>query len=259
MAAISELYRYPIKGLSPEPLAAMSLSRAHGLAFDRDYALALGTTAFDPQDPAPLDKGYFLMLRNNAALAALSTHLDPATHRLTIRQGGTECLTADLSRADGRHAAEDFFADYLGAATKGRPRVVRAEGHKFTDASVLSPVMMRAISVINLASVRALEAATGQSLDPLRFRGNIHLDGLAPWEELTWVDREIAIGAVRFRGLARTPRCAAVNVNPATAERDANLPRAIRQHFGHVDLGAYLGVLDDGDLAVGDEVAVTGQ
>jgi uncharacterized protein YcbX len=254
MAAIADLYRYPVKGLSPEPLTTMALSATEGLPFDRDYALALGTTAFDPDRPEPLDKGYFLMLRNNEALAALRTRLDPSTHSLTIEHAERKTFSADLSTPEGRAATEAYFADHLGPTTKGLPRVVRAEGHKFTDASVLSPVMMRAISVINLASVRALEAATGQDLDPLRFRGNIHLEGLEPWVELDWVDRPVRMGAVQFRGLARTPRCAAVNVNPVTAERDANLPRAIRQHFGHVDLGIYLQVLENGDLRIGDEV-----
>lgn len=254
MAAIADLYRYPVKGLSPEPLTTMALSATEGLPFDRDYALALGTTAFVPDRPEPLDKGYFLMLRNNEALAALRTRLDPSTHSLTIEHAERKTFSANLSTPEGRAATEAYFADYLGPATKGLPRVVRAQGHKFTDASVLSPVMMRAISVINLASVRALEAATGQDLDPLRFRGNIHLEGLEPWVELDWVDRPVRMGAVQFRGLARTPRCAAVNVNPVTAERDANLPRAIRQHFGHVDLGIYLQVLENGDLRIGDEV-----
>ncbi|RYF09202.1 MAG: hypothetical protein EOO77_24375 [Oxalobacteraceae bacterium] len=65
MAAIADLYRYPVKGLSPEPLTTMALSATEGLPFDRDYALALGTTAFDPGRPEPLDKGYFLMLRTH--------------------------------------------------------------------------------------------------------------------------------------------------------------------------------------------------
>lgn len=256
MSAITGLFRYPIKGLSPEPLTAMALSAVHGLHLDRTYALALGTTVFDPEAPEPLDKGYFLMLRTNEALAALRTHLDPVTHHLTIAHVDRPTFRADLTTPEGRTATEAFFADYLGAATRGHPRLVRAEGHKFTDASVLSPVMMRAISVINLASVRALEAASGQTIDPLRFRGNIHLDGLEPWAELTWVDRLVQVGPVRFRGLARTPRCAAVNVNPVTARRDTNLPKAIRQYFGHVDLGVYLEVVQDGELRIGDAVTL---
>lgn len=256
MAEITALYRYPVKGLSAEPLPALTLARDAGLAFDREFALALGTTVFDPEHPEPLDKGFFLMLRSNAVLAALSTRFDPETGRLTVRRGDETVLTEDPTSAAGREAIECFFEAYIGPAAKGRPRLVRASGHKFTDGSVLSPTFMRAVSLINLASVRALEERTGQAIHPLRFRANIHVDGLKPWEELEWIDRAIGIGALRLRGLARTPRCAAVDVNPETAERDTNLPRALKRHFGHVDLGIYLEVLADGAIAVGDRLTV---
>jgi uncharacterized protein YcbX len=254
MAHVTALYRYPVKGLSAEPMERLELSEADGLPWDREYAVALGTTRFDPEHPEPLDKGFFLMLRNNEELAALTTRLDSETRVLTISRDGAMLLSADLATEEGRAAVENFLVDLLGPATKGRPRVVEGRGHKFTDASVMSPVMMRAISVINMASVQALEQAIGRPVHPLRFRGNIYLEGLAPWEELDWVDRDVTIGGVSFRGLARTPRCGAVNVNPETAERDANLPKAIMRHFGHVDLGVYLQTLGDGGVALGDQV-----
>jgi uncharacterized protein YcbX len=253
MPSVVHLYRYPVKGLSPEALPSLSLSKDLGLAWDREFAIALGTTVFDEADPQPLDKGFFLMLRSNAELAALATRFDPASNMLTIERDGN-VLEAGLDTQAGRAAVEEFFASYLGPATKGWPRLVRSQGHKFTDASVMSPVMMRAISVINMASVRALEEAVGATVHPLRFRGNIYLEGLEPWEELAWKDRVLSIGGVRFKGLERTPRCGAVNVNPVTAARDLNLPKSLMQSFGHMDLGIYLQVLSDGALAIGDEV-----
>jgi uncharacterized protein YcbX len=255
MAHVTALYRYPVKGLSAEPLPVLGLSQAAGLAHDREYALALGTTTFDPQAPEPLDKGYFLMLRNHTTLAALSTRFEPKTGWLTVVRDGQDVLRADLSTEEGRDAVERFFEDYIGPAAKGRPRLVRADGHKFTDGSVISPAFMRAVSFVNLASVRALEERNGGSLHPLRFRANIYADGLAPWSELDWVGQEIDIGGLRFRALARTPRCAAVDVDPVTAERDTTLPRDLKRHFGHVDLGIYLEVLGDGEVRTGDRVS----
>ena len=163
-------------------------------------------------------------------------------------------LEADLSSEHGRGAVETFFEDYIGEDAKGRPKLVQSAGHKFTDASVVSEVFMRSVSIVNMASVRALEQSVGRDLHPLRFRGNIYLEGLDAWEEFGWVDREIEIGGVRLRGLARTPRCGAVNVNPQTAERDENLPKAIMKGFGHTDLGVFMHVLDDGEVALGDAV-----
>ncbi|PRX84682.1 MOSC domain-containing protein [Paraburkholderia sp. BL25I1N1] len=68
-------------------------------------------------------------------------------------------------------------------------------------------------------------------------RANVYLDGVPAWAELNWLGREVEIGGVRFRGALPTRRCVAINVNPETATRDANLPKAIMQHFGHADLG----------------------
>ncbi|NEU15028.1 MOSC domain-containing protein, partial [Methylobacterium sp. BTF04] len=133
MATVDALHRFPIKGLSAEPLVEMTLSRDTGLAHDREYAIALGTTVFDPAHPEPLDKGFFLMLRNNTALAALTTQLDPATKILRIRRNREPVFQANLSTDSGREETEGFFADYLGEETRGRPRLVWAKDHKFTD------------------------------------------------------------------------------------------------------------------------------
>jgi uncharacterized protein len=256
MPTVTDLYRYPVKGLSAEALDRLPVTRDGGVPFDREYALALGTTGFNPAHPEPLDKGFFLMLRNNEELAALTTRLDSGTGVLSVSRNGDLLLQTSLAAPEGRAALELFMQDYVGDAAKGRPRVVQADGHKFTDASVLSPVMMRAVSVINLASVQALEAHLGRPVHPLRFRANIYLEGLEPWEELGWVDREVMIGGLRFRGLARTPRCGAVNVNPETAERDENLPKALQKGFGHMDLGVYVQALEDGEVGLGDAVRV---
>ena len=257
MPHVAALHRFPVKGLSAEPLPALDLTRACGLAHDRAYALALGTTEFDEARPVPLDKGHFLMLRVNEGLASLRTRLDPSTHVLDVSRDGAALLRAGLSTQEGRAAAGAFFTAFAGPAAQGGIRVVRAPGHKFTDVSKLSPAMMRAVSVINLATVRALSEAVGTALHPLRFRANIALDGAEPGAELGWVGREVRIGALRLRCAKRTVRCAAIDVNPATAERDARLPKAIVQAFGHPDLGVYLEVVEDGRIAMGDEVSVT--
>ena len=101
--------------------------------------------------------------------------------------------------------------------------------------------MMRAVSLVNLASVRALQEAVGSEIDPRRFRANIHLDGLAAWAEQEWIGRDIRIGALAFRAARLTRRCAAIDVNPVTAARDTRLPGALVRHFGHPNLGIYLG------------------
>lgn len=253
--SVSELFHYPIKGLSPQSNRFLEVTAENGLVRpDRRFALALGTTQFDPNHPEPLDKGYFLMLRRDESLAALKTVFEAETGCLTIIKPDGAIFAANIEEPAGCEAVEDFFADYLGAACQGRPKLVEAAGHKFTDVSVISPAMMRAVSVINLASVRDLEERYGRPVHPLRFRANIHLDGLAPWEELGWVGRDVAIGSARFRCVLRTRRCAAIDVDPETGRRDTALPKAIFSNYGHPDCGVYFEVCRDGTVEVGDDV-----
>ena len=254
MTRVVDLFHYPIKGLSPQRATSLSITQAEGVACDRIYALALGTTRFEPERPEPLDKGHFLMLRATEELARLRTLFDQESSILTIQEDGREALRTDLSTVEGRTATEAFFTDFAGGAAKGKISLVAAQGHKFTDVSVVSPVMMRALSVINLATVRELESFVDRTIHPLRFRANVYVDGLDAGAELDWVDREVRIGPMRFRGALRTRRCAAIDVNPLTAARDTHLPKAIVRHFGHPDLGVYLEVVEDGRVSVGDQV-----
>lgn len=251
---VAELFRYPIKGLSAQQDENLDVTARDGLSNDRRYALALGTTLFDALHPEPLEKGFFLMLRRNGSLAALKSHFDIASGALTVVEPGGKVFTANIEEPAGREAIEHYFAAYLGEACAGTPRVVEADRHKFTDVSVISPAMMRAVSVINPASVRDLASRCGRTLDPLRFRANIHVEGLAPWAELDWVGREITIGSVHFRCVMRTRRCAAIDVDPRTGIRDTALPKLLVSSYGHPDCGVYLEVLSDGRMQVGDPI-----
>jgi MOSC domain-containing protein len=83
-----------------------------------------------------------------------------------------------------RQASAAFFAQVLDLPPGQHPVIAYEEDRRFTDASVVSDAMMHAVSIINLASVRALEKRIGQSLDPLRFRANVYVDGWPPFAEL---------------------------------------------------------------------------
>ena len=112
---VAQIYRYPVKGLSPEPLARVDLARGLGLPQDRRFALAQGSTIFDPAAPAWMPKTKFLMLMKNERLARLRTRFDEASGVLTIEGEDRAPLRADLSDAAGRSAVENFFAAYMGA------------------------------------------------------------------------------------------------------------------------------------------------
>ncbi|MGC1577533.1 MAG: MOSC domain-containing protein, partial [Beijerinckiaceae bacterium] len=72
-ARIEGLYRYPVKGLSPEPMPRVALSVGKTLPADRRYAVENGPSGFDPRAPGWLPKSHFLMLMRNERLAGLQT------------------------------------------------------------------------------------------------------------------------------------------------------------------------------------------
>jgi uncharacterized protein len=248
-ARIASLYRYPVKGLTPEPLPRAELTAGQTLLADRRYAIENGPSGFDPAAPAWLAKPHFLMLMRDEWLAGLRTHFDDATNVLSIRHNGKVAAQGDLETAEGRAAIERFFSTVFAGQIKGPPKVLSSPGHSFSD------VARKVVSIINLASVRAIENMVGAPVHPLRFRANLYVEGWPAWSEFDLVDRTLAIGATRLKVVKRIVRCAAVNVDPDTAERDLAVPRALQRRLGHGDCGIYAEVVTGGTIAVGDAIA----
>ena len=247
-ATVRDIHRYPVKGLSPEALARIALTPGEGLPGDRRFALHVAAEPFDPAAPTWLPKTDFLALMRHERLAKLATRFDAATGVLTIERDARTVAHGDLADPAGRAVIEQFFAAFMGPEIRRMPHLVEAPGHMFSD------VPAKLVSIVGLASVRDLERVTRARVDPLRFRANFHLDGLAPWEEFAWPGREIRLGAVALRVVKRITRCAATSVNPQTGARDINVPLALQEGFRHVECGVYAEVLTPGAVAVGDAV-----
>lgn len=252
-SAIAAIYRYPVKGLSAEPLDRVALTPGQCLPHDRRFAVALAATNFDPQRPEWLSKTHFVMLMRDEKLAELRTSFAPESGELTIRRAGAVALRAHLTGPRGCREVGEFLAGFLGPAVAGPLRVVAAPGHAFADARRKpNATTDQYVSLINLASITALEAITGTPVDPIRFRANIYLEGAPAWQELEWIGSEIAVGAARLRVIAPITRCAATEVNPATAERDLDIVGALQRGFGHNLLGIYAEVAAGAEIKIGD-------
>jgi uncharacterized protein YcbX len=248
-AQIASLYRYPVKGLSPEPLPRVVLQVGQTLPADRRYAIENGPSGFDPLAPEWLPKSHFLMLMRNERLAGLRTHFEDRSNLLTIAEGGQAAARGDLETAEGRAAIEQFFTANFFSDLKGTPKVLSGSGHSFSD------VARKVVSIINLASVAELETVLGVPVHPLRFRANLYVKGWPAWCELDLVGREIAVGkSARLKVVKRIVRCAATNVDPDTGVRDLAIPDTLMQNLGHTDCGIYAEMIAGGPIAAGDEV-----
>jgi MOSC domain-containing protein len=248
--AISSLYRYPVKGLSPEALGSVLLEPGKTLPWDRAFAIENGPGRFDPENPKYLPKICFLMLMRNERLAALDTQFDDETQTLTISRDGRQIAKGALNSKLGRQLIEQFMAGYMKEELKGPPRVVASPGHSFSD------VAAKCLHLANLATIRDLEGVVGQPLDPLRFRANVYFDGGEPWAEKRWLGKTLKAGAARLKVFAETERCEATNVNPLTAERDTAIPPTLLRTYGHSALGIYASVTAGGEIRPGDRIEI---
>jgi len=247
-ATLISIYRYPVKGLSPQPYQQVTLRTGQTLPNDRRYAVENGPSGFDPAAPAWFAKTNFLMLMRNERLATLQTSFDDATHTLTIRRDGAAVASGNLETAVGRATIERYIAVYCASDLKGPPKVLTAPPHSFSD------VAKKVVSIINLASVKALEQVVGRPVNPLRFRANLYVDGWPAWSEFDLLDQPLAIGKARGKVVKRIVRCAATNVDPVTAARDMEIPQTLQRSFGHGDCGIYAEITSDGEIAIGDTI-----
>jgi uncharacterized protein YcbX len=245
------LHRYPVKGLSPERLARAELGEGEYFPGDRLFAIENGPSGFDAADPRHQPKLKFLMLMRNEALARLRTRYEDNPDTLVIEEGGREFVRGRLSTPEGRLAIEAFFRRFMPRELRGPPKLLLApQGFRFTDSS------KGFVSIINLASVAALEALVDAPVDPLRFRGNLYVEGLEPWAELDLVGSILETTAgVRLRVTKRIERCAATDVDPQTGIRDLDIPATLARRLGHRDCGVYAEVLAGGIVKEGDGLA----
>ena len=159
-----------------------------------------------------------------------------------------EAARGDLRTAEGRAAIEAFMAAFCADELNGPPKVLYGEGHSFSD------VAKKVVSIINLASIAAVETAVGRPVDPLRFRANLYVTGWPAWREFELMGQEIDAGGARLKVVKRIVRCAATNVDPLTGVRDMTIPQTLMQTFDHMDCGVYAEVVTGGEIAVGDTV-----
>ncbi|WP_295696353.1 MOSC domain-containing protein [uncultured Maricaulis sp.] len=250
MPQLTAITRFPIKGLGPDSLDRIALEANKTLHMDRAHAIENGPSPFNDAAPGHVKKKHFLMLAGQAGLARLNCRYREKDGTYSVNLDGAGPITILLDNPATHTPLLDALRALLGEAIRGPLRLVHAPGQAMTDIS------QPQISLINAASVRDVSEKAGHTLDPLRFRGNLLIDGLAPWEEFDLIGHEIRIGGVTCRVESRIRRCVATSVDPQRGALDTDVPAALFEHYGHMDCGIYLSVLEDGEIALGDPISL---
>ncbi len=251
---IAALHRYPIKGFSAERLPEAVLEPGCFFPGDRLMAVENGPSGFDPRAPAFISKQAFTVLAAIPAVARVRTAYDETTGRLNAEAEGHTPISVDLRSTAGREAFTTWLACVLKHETEQPLRLIEGPPHRFTDHH------SGHVSLLNLATVRAVGEAMGAELDPLRFRANLHVEGWEPFaEEALDLGARLKLGDVELSLFKPIKRCAAVEVDPAAAVRDLPVVAELFRQRGHVNCGLYLHVVSGGRVALGDQALLEPQ
>ena len=251
-ATLLSITRFPVKGLTPQPLADAQLIPDQPIANDRRFALAHGGSAFDAAAPAFQKKAHFLTWIRNPPLAALDCSFDAEGTKITIKKDGKLLLQeADLTSPLSRQDVERVVLAHIGPeGTRGSVKVAEAPNAWFAD--VPAPY----VSIQNTATLAELGRKLGQTgpLDYRRLRANLVIGGFPAWAELQWVGSQIEIGDTVLAVEAVIGRCAATHVNPDSGIPDTDVVGTLNGTYGHNKCGVYARVVKGGRIRPGDRV-----
>lgn len=244
-STLAQIWRHPIKAHGREALERVQLSQGTTLPWDRAWAVA--------HEGARFDGGHWAHCSNFSrgakapSLMAVSSSFDEKTGHLTLKHPEQGEITFD---PDGDISSFlEWVAPIMPKERAQSTRIVRVSDRGMTDTDYAS------ISIGNLASNAALGQMMGTPLDVNRWRMNLWLDGLAPWEEEAWPERTLRIGSVELRIEAQITRCLATTANTQTGIRDADTLGGLKQ-LGHQEFGVYGIVTRGGEIALGDRATL---
>ena len=260
MPHVVALYRYPVKGFTPEECETLTVLDEGRIAGDRVLGVRFADT--EAADDAWSRKTGMVALINTPGLARLHVRFDETAFRLQIRLG-TIVLVDEVLNPEGRKRIGAVLADYvlkldenpLTGHPERLPLRVIGDGHspRYHDEEA------GRVTLHGRGSLQTLQAALGNEVSELRFRSNIAVDGLGAWEEQSWVDRRIRIGAVEFDVVKPKTRCLATHANPKTGERDLPILTTLTHKIGQENPTFGVAMVPSGSggrIRVGDQVTL---
>jgi uncharacterized protein YcbX len=244
MPTVKALWRHPIKGHSREALDHVELIEGQTMPWDRRWAVAHELSDADGSEWAPCQK--FTRGSRVAEIMGINSRVDESTGMVTLDHPDLPDLTfnPDLE-AD---AFLSWVREIMPVKQPQSVRIVRVEGRGMTDTDYPS------VSLINLASHAAVASKLAPDLSELRWRCNIHFDGLDAWREFDWVGQTVRVGSAEIKIEEPIERCTVPSANPANGKRDADVLGTLMRSWGHINFGIAGVVTKSGNVTVGDTV-----
>ena len=245
-ATLTHIWRHPIKAHGVEALKTVALTAGKTLPWDRVWAV--------PHAAAKLDGNNWVRCPNFSrgakapSLMAIRSTLDEAAQTITLTHPDLPTISFNPDTESDRFLA--WVQPIMPNDRAVSSSLIRAAHQGMTDTDFPS------ISINSHTTNNAIGEKLGYEPSPLRWRGNLWVDGLEPWEEFNWVGKRLRIGEAEFDIKERITRCLATTVNPKTGQRDADTLGVLQDNWGHKQFGVYAVVTHSGKIAIGDKIEV---
>jgi hypothetical protein len=250
MINVAALWRHPIKSHGREAMDQVALSAGQTIPFDRAWAVIHDASKFDTTTPKWVSYANFMIGTGTPALAGIWAQMDEVTGCITLTHQTLGDIGFDPD--DPEDAAR--FIDWvrpLCPPDKRQPiGIAKVPARGMTDTDYPS------VSIMTMASHRAVEDQIGHPLETVRWRGNIWLEGTKAWQETEWLGKSLRIGDAILELVEPIKRCKHTMANPQTGMRDADTLAALRDGWGHQNFGVYAKVIQSGRIALNDKVEV---
>ena len=260
MPKVKVLYRYPVKGFTPELCEQITVLPGGRVAGDRvlNFRFADAPVA----DTAWCRKYHGVVLANTPGLARLNVRFEEATARLRIAFADHVLAEEALDEA-GRQRLVDAVTGYVISLDENP---LKEHPQRLPLKLVGDGIMPRyqdnqagQVTLHSRESLASAGAALGDAgLSELRFRHNIVIEGVTAWEEQSWVGHKLRVGALDFETVVPKVRCLATHANPATGVRDLQVMQTLVRAFSQREPTFGVGMLASvgGEIRIGDTVSV---
>ena len=259
-ATISSINYCPVKSVSFQTIEKCEIKKNIGIIGDRVFAFAKDLDLKQAKlfEKSPDErKGKWnkvLTLKNSPVLNKYNFLFKE--NKLTLTFKDKEILTINVGELSERQLLSNKIIE-LENSLKEPIVLMKNEESPFFDTSISNKVdFINSVSLLNIQSINDFQKKIDEKVEISRFRGNICIDGIKPWEEREWIGKTIKINNISFKVEKNIPRCVAINLKPTTDDNSLNLLQSLKKTYNHFDMGIYLTALDDGEINLGDKVEI---
>jgi len=251
---IDNIFYSPVKSISFIDINSVKISKNRGIENDRIFSFTriidFDLASLINNDPIQRKLQFFLTLKNTPSLNKYNFLLVDNYLIFKRYDSVKEIMRIETNNINDYKKISEKLIE-LETNIKKPIYLLKNTKNPFFDTTPKNT-----ISLININTVKEFSDRIKQNIQTSRFRGNIYVNDLKPWEEFTWVGKTIEINNVIFKVTDKIPRCSATNLQPGTNNVTLNLPLTLRKFYNHNFMGVFITPEKDGFISKNNAINV---